>query len=139
MTCIRHLKAMFCLLNLSNDICCDCRSLTQRSSTTSWRPLKDTPKRARASKQTFHVTSSASWDSQEILWKVQKALGLSSLVITRINAVGNGLQQQIFRSSSFKGWKKSKLCYKVLSSAASLWCKKKKIQFKTVKLSDYKT
>lgn len=87
MTCIRHLKATFCRLNLSNNICCDCRSLTQRSSTTFWRLLKDTPKRARASKQTFHVISSASWDSQEILWKVEKALGLSSFVIIRINAM----------------------------------------------------
>lgn len=71
LTHMRHLKATFCGLNLSNNICCDCRSSTQRNSTTFWRRLKDTPKRARASKQTFPVISSASWDSQEILWKVQ--------------------------------------------------------------------
>lgn len=43
------------------------RNLTQRNFTTFWKQLKDTLKKAKASKLTSLVTSSASWDSPGIL------------------------------------------------------------------------
>lgn len=52
--------------------------------------------------------------------------------------MGNSLQQQIFGSSSFKGWKESKLCYKVLSSAASFGSKKISLKLLRIEAVDCK-